>query len=97
MLRRAMIPSLMNWVLVSLTLSLHTVGGEQGEMSNDIDIEFRRIPEHIQSAINVDQDIVDLRDEEEGQVEETDYCNENSDEPECNLLSADEVDDITIL
>ena len=97
MLRRAMIPSLMIWVLVSLTLSLNTVGGEQGEMSNDIDIEFSRIPEHIQSAINVDQDVVDLRDEEEGQVEETDYCNENSDEPECNLLSADEVDDITIL
>ena len=97
MLRRAMIPSLMIWVSAALTLSLNTVGGEQGEMSNDNNIENWRIQELIQSAINVDQDFVDLRDEEEGQVEETDYCDENSDEPECNLLSADEVDDITIL
>ena len=97
MLRRAMIPSLIILVSVSLTLSLHTVEGERSKMSNEENIENWRVQELIQSAINVDQDIIKQRDEEEVQVVETDYCDENSDEPECNSISPDEVEDKTIL
>ena len=97
MLRRAMIPSLIILVSVSLTLSLHKVEGERSKMSNEENIENWRVQELIQSAINVDQDIIKQRDEEEVQVVETDYCDENSDEPECNSISPDEVEDKTIL
>ena len=64
-----MIPSAIISVSFLLTLSLNTVEGEQGELYNENNIENWRIQEQIQSATNVHQDIIKLRDEEEEPVD----------------------------
>lgn len=74
------------------TISLHSIGGEHVGVSQQTKIDHERIRVYNELAKKVDQDIAKLRYYEEEKADETDYCTENPDEPECNSISPSDVD-----
>ena len=78
--------------LFFLSISLHSIGGEHLRVSQQTKIDHERIRGNNELAKKVDRDITKLRDDEEETADETDYCTENPDEPECNSESPNYLD-----
>ena len=79
--------------LFFLSISLHSIGGEHVGVSQQTKIDHKRIRGNNELAKKVDRDITKLRDDKEEKADETDYCTENPDEPECNSESPNDVDE----
>ena len=85
--------SVTNLSLFYLIISLHSIGGDHVVVSQQTKTDHERIRVNTELVKKVDQDITKLRDDREQTADDTNYCTENPDEPECNSKSPSDEDE----